>query len=158
MIAITQLAPPIQAPYPALLAALYAACFAEAWTPDAIATLVAMPGAFVGVAERDGQPVGFHISRTAADEAEIISIGVGPAARRSGVGAALLADSMNRARAAGAAALFVDVAADNAGALALYRRAGFVQVGRRPGYYAAATGAQDAMILRAALTAANRDE
>jgi len=79
------------------------------------------------------------------------------AARRFGVGAALLADSMDRARAAGAAALFVDVAADNAGALALYRRAGFVQVGRRPGYYAAAAGAQDALILRAALTAAHRD-
>lgn len=158
MIAIARPVAPNLAPYPALLAGLHAVCFAEGWSAGAVAALLAMPGVFVGVAERAGEPVGFHLSRTAADEAEIISIGVSPAARRAGIGAALLADAMDRARAAGAAALFVEVAADNAGAIALYLRAGFTQVGRRAGYYATPAGAQDALVLRAALVAVSADE
>ena len=158
MIAIARPVPPNLAPYPALLAGLHAACFAEEWSTDAVTALLAMPGAFVGVAEQAGEPVGFHLSRTAADEAEIISIGVRPDARRAGIGAALLVDAMDRARAAGSAALFVEVAADNAAAIALYRRTGFAQVGRRAGYYATPAGAQDALVLRASLIAVSADE
>lgn len=125
------------------LAALHAAAFppAQAWGANAIALLLAMPGAF-GV-WRDG--AGLVLARMAATEAEILTIAVAPETRRRGHGAALLGEATAVARARGAAAMFLEVAADNAAALALYAREGFVEVGRRRRYYA--DGA-DALVLR----------
>ena len=79
--------------------------------------------------------MGFVILRHAADEAEILSIGVLPAVRRQGVGRTLLAAAVEHAGAAGAAAIFLEVGEDNAIARALYEMAGFVPVGRQPDYY-----------------------
>ncbi|MFU1477623.1 hypothetical protein ACM25N_07930 [Roseovarius sp. C7] len=42
---------------------------------------------------------------------------------------------------------FSEVAEDNAGAIALYRAAGFGECGRRKGYYRRAGGAVDALVL-----------
>jgi ribosomal-protein-alanine N-acetyltransferase len=81
--------------------------------------------------------------RVAADEAEILTIGV--TARRLGVGRALLVAGVEKVRALGAAKMFLEVAADNAAARGFYAQAGFVEVGRRPNYYA--NGA-DALVLR----------
>jgi ribosomal-protein-alanine N-acetyltransferase len=130
------------------LAALHAAAFppAQAWGRDAIALLLAMPGAF-GL-WREG--AGLVLARMAAGEAEILTVAVVPAARRRGHGTALLREGMAAARARGAGAMFLEVAAGNAPALALYAREGFVEVGRRRRYYA--DGA-DALVLRRDLAA-----
>lgn len=121
------------------LHALYEECFEEPFAEASFRTLLASPGMWAALAWRadDGGPVpvGFAVARVAADEAEVISIGVAPAARRRGVGAALLADVMARAVAHGAVRIFLEVAEDNAAAIALYVSAGFEKVGRRPGYY-----------------------
>lgn len=123
------------------LAALHRAAFAEAWGPDAIALMLGLPGAF-GLHEADR---GFVLARVAADEAEILTLAVVPEARRQGVGGALLAGAMAQAAARGAGAMFLEVAAGNAAARGLYAVAGFVEVGRRRGYYA---GGADAVVLR----------
>ncbi len=130
------------------LAALHAAAFpaAQAWGPGAIALLLAMPGAF-GL-WREG--AGLVLARMATDEAEILTVAVVPAARRRGHGAALLREGMAAARARGAGAMFLEVAAGNAPALALYAREGFAEVGRRRRYYA---GGADALVLRRDLAA-----
>jgi [ribosomal protein S18]-alanine N-acetyltransferase len=86
----------------------------------------------------------------AADQAEILTLAVVPAARRRGVGAALLQAVMQAAAARGAAALFLEVSTANDAARALYARAGFCEVGRRCRYYADGT---DARVLTRALTA-----
>ncbi len=86
--------------------------------------------------------------RVAADEAEILTIGV--AARRQGLGTALMAAALAAARAQGAAAMFLEVAADNAAARGLYGNLGFAAAGQRRGYYA--NGA-DALLLRRDLAA-----
>ncbi len=151
MIAIMPVDPPPTAAQATLLAALHAACFARAWSADEIGTLLAMPGAFAGVASRAGTPAGFHLCRAAGTEAEIISIGVDPARRRTGTGRALVADVFSQAQRLGATTVFIEVASDNAAALALYRQAGFSQVGRRPDYYPAGSGARDALVMRAVL-------
>jgi ribosomal-protein-alanine N-acetyltransferase len=53
------------------------------------------------------------------------------------------------ARQAGATAMFLEVAVDNAPALALYRRAGFVRAGLRKDYYdRGAAGSADAAAMR----------
>jgi ribosomal-protein-alanine N-acetyltransferase len=127
------------------LAALHARCFPEApWTRGALALLLAQPGTVAFLAERDRRLLGFLLLRRAADEAEILSLGVDPADRRQGLARRLLA--AGEAWLGGRMAqVFLEVAAGNAPALALYRRLGFRAVGRREKYYA---DGGDALVLR----------
>ena len=91
---------------------------------------------------------GFILVRTVADEAEILTLAVRPADRRRGIAAGLVARGASVAAAQGASRLFLEVAEDNDAARGLYERAGFVEAGRRPRYYARADGSRtDALIL-----------
>ena len=126
-----------------LLAALHAQCFSEGWREDAFASLLAMPGAFAFIlgpgSEDNGgavaTPVGFALARAIGGESEIITLGVLPGRREKGVGAALVAAVAAKARDMASAELFLEVAADNVAAIALYKATGFVAVGRRKDYY-----------------------
>lgn len=122
-----------------LLFALYDACFDEPFGADAFRTLLASPGVWAALAWGDergtGTPVGFAIARCVADEAEIVSIGVTPSARRRGIGSALLTDLMVRAAVLGAKRIFLEVSEQNPAAIQLYTAAGFETVGRRENYY-----------------------
>lgn len=122
------------------IAALHRALFDEPWTAADIRDLVAAPTttAFLARDVTDADPttpVGFIIGRVVAGEAEILSIGVAAGSRRRGLGAALVEALAVAARQAGATRLFLEVAIDNAAALALYGSIGFAPVGRRRGYY-----------------------
>jgi ribosomal-protein-alanine N-acetyltransferase len=117
-----------------------------------MAGLLASPGVAGLFLEAGGEAEGFALCRMAADEAELLTIAVRSDRRRRGTGRALLAAVIARARHGGAANLFLEVAADNAPARSLYAQAGFVQVGRRAGYYRRANGLADALVLRLALT------
>ena len=130
------------------LAVLHALCFDEAWGEAAIAGLLAMPGAFGYMAGPDDAPDGFVLARLGGGEAEILTICVAPAARRSGLGRHLLQAAAASAVAAGAEALFLEVAEDNPAAIRLYERFGFVLVGIRPAYYARGTSRVAARTLR----------
>jgi len=133
------------------LAALHAEAFDDPWTPEALLRLMTAQGAFV-LASGDG----FILARALAGEAEVLTLAVRPQARRRGVGRALVEAAATRAREAGAASLFLEVAADNQGALALYRACGFDQVGRRGAYYRRTSGpAMDALVLRKTLMRAD---
>jgi len=135
----------------AVIAALHGVCSGDvggaSWDEKAVAALLAMPGAFAHVADRRGAPVGFVLARVAADEAEIVSIGVAPTARRQGVAAALVDTAIETARRDGAVRMFLEVADDNVAALAFYRGRDFNACGRRAGYYKRADGAVDAQVL-----------
>jgi ribosomal-protein-alanine N-acetyltransferase len=135
-------------PHAAILAAIHALAFArrEAWGQDAIELQLAMPGVF-GLLHPDG---GMILVRVTMDEAEVLTLAVAPDARRRGVGSSLLAAAMTAALARDATSLVLEVAVTNAAARALYRRAGFIEIGRRPRYYA---DGGDALILRAPLGA-----
>ena len=78
---------------------------------------------------------GFIVYRTTLDEAEIITIGVHPDTRRTGIGIALLGVMEADLKKNGVKHIFLEVAADNAPARALYEQNGFVQIGVRPRYY-----------------------
>jgi len=131
----------------ALVAALHAACFADGWSAASIAALLAGPGAFGLVAAVGDQPGGFILVRPAADEAEILAIGVLSGLRRRGLGRDLLAAATARLAAEGVRRLLLEVAEDNIAARRLYQRAGFAPVGRRPGYYRERGVATAALIL-----------
>lgn len=131
-----------------LIAALMAATVEPAWSAESVAQLLATPGCSGLVAESADGPVGFALVRVAAGEAELLSLGVLPPTRRRGLGRALVRAAAAFARAAGAAALHLEVAEDNAPALGLYGGLGFRPAGRRPGYYAARDGSRrDALLL-----------
>lgn len=134
----------------ARLAGLHAAAFPAPWNAAAFETLLDQDGVFALEATD-----GFILMRAVADEAEILTLAVRPAARRQGLAARLLTEAAAAAAARSATRLFLEVAADNAGALALYDGAGFAVAGRRPGYYARPGGGrEDALILALNLTAA----
>ena len=78
---------------------------------------------------------GFIVYRATCDEAEIITIGVAPEARRTGIAAAMLGIAESELKKQGVKHIFLEVAADNAPARALYQNNGFVEIGVRPKYY-----------------------
>ncbi|MEM6487878.1 MAG: GNAT family N-acetyltransferase [Pseudomonadota bacterium] len=95
---------------------------------------------------------GLLIMQMAADQAEILTVGVRPAARRRGLGRDLLQAAEALARTRRMAAMFLEVAVDNAPARALYAAAGWETVGGRRAYYLRSDGARvDALVLRRTL-------
>lgn len=107
----------------------------EPWSQQSFAGIMATPGTIGLLAAQDGEPVGFALGRIAADEAEVLLVATHPLRRRQGVARNLLTDLLRQLTTAGAARVFLEVAAPNAAALALYRGVGFDSVGRRPNYY-----------------------
>lgn len=132
-----------------ILAVIHGECFDTPWPPADFAKLMAMPGSSAAIAMEFEEPVGFVLLRRAADEAEIISIATRPFAQRRGVAKALVDHQCKRLGAQGVKALFIEVAASNAGARALYDSTGFIAAGTRKGYYQRAGGRrEDAIIMR----------
>jgi ribosomal-protein-alanine N-acetyltransferase len=87
------------------------------------------------VAEVDGAGVGHAVASAAGDDAELQRIAVDPAYRRRGLAGELLAADERRAAEDGATRLLLEVREDNTTAAAFYESRGFVEVGRRRGYY-----------------------
>ena len=88
------------------------------------------------------------LGRVVLDEAELLTIAVAPAARRAGVGNRLVSKFERSASLRGAATSFLEVAADNVAAIALYTGHGYTESGRRKGYYTPRNApATDAILL-----------
>lgn len=131
------------------LAQVHALGFDPAWSARDIAALFDGPGVF-GFLVFDGErPAGMILCRVVVEDAEVLTLAVDPAAGGRGVGRALVEASIMAAKAAGATAVFLEVAVDNAPALALYARAGFHRAGLRRAYYdRGASGQVDAVAMR----------
>ncbi|MGE0237147.1 MAG: tRNA (adenosine(37)-N6)-threonylcarbamoyltransferase complex dimerization subunit type 1 TsaB [Parvibaculaceae bacterium] len=135
-----------------VLAALHAECFDNAWTAAEFAKLMAMPGTATYLACEGDEPLAFLLARRAAGEAEILTIGTRPFARRRGIAGRLMSRLAEDLRRTKEAQLFIEVAADNAAGRALYARQGFTVTGRRKAYYEKPGGArQDAIVMMKAL-------
>jgi ribosomal-protein-alanine N-acetyltransferase len=134
----------------AALSALHGRSFARGWSDGEIERLLADKAVIAHVARvgSRGAPSGFMLSRRAADEAEILTVAVAPAARGRGIARQLLTRHLGRLAALGIARVFLEVDDANRAALKLYARAGFHEVGRREGYYARAQGSGSALTLR----------
>jgi len=124
-------------------AKLHADLFDPAWDTRSFESLLAQPTAVAFVARRRaaGETVAFILGQVAADEAEVLVLGVRADRRRQGVATRLIAALIEAAREAGARTLFLEVAAGNTAALALYRGQRFEERGRRKAYYVMATAA-----------------
>jgi ribosomal-protein-alanine N-acetyltransferase len=134
------------------MAAAHAQAFAASWREDEFEDLLEGEGIYGFLAE-DDEPLGVILCRIAADEVEVLTIGVTPAARRRGVAQALLTAALGVARQRQVAEAFLEVAVDNDDAIALYERLGFRQAGKRLHYYDRGdAGRMDALVMRLDLT------
>lgn len=126
---------------PAALAITHAAAWPQdPWSGETFARFLARKATLL-----TGDARAFVLGQVVADEAEIIMLATHPDHRRQGLARDALHLFLREAEARGATEAFLDVAADNAQALALYIGAGFRRVGRRAGYY---PGGVDALLLR----------
>jgi [ribosomal protein S18]-alanine N-acetyltransferase len=126
-----------------VLAHIHAAAFppTDAWSAEVFDLQLRLPNVS-GLLHYAG---GLIFIRTAADEAEVLTLAVVPTARRAGVGHRLLMTATDTATTMGARTMFLEVSVMNNAARALYTKAGFIQAGRRAQYY---SDRSDALVLR----------
>ena len=122
------------------LAALHAACFPRAWPESDFCDHIARDLVLIDSAS----PRALLVIREGGGQAEILTVCVHPDARGEGLARALIASALPRLH---SRVLFLEVAADNAPAIALYRSLGFAGFGRRPGYYRREGGRADALLM-----------
>ncbi len=131
------------------MAQIHSLCFQPFWSEGEIAAMMHMPTTVGLLARRGDEWVGMALYRVAADEAELLTIGVVPAQRCQGAGAQILACGEAQAAARGAARLFLEVSTLNTSAKALYLRTGYSQIGQRRAYY---PDGSDALVLEKSLS------
>lgn len=136
-----------------MLARLHSEDFIRPWSDGEFEQLLAQDTVFgfagLEVGKGNAGPVGFVLARLAAGEAEILTIAVARSHRREGLGWLLMHAVLRELHAARAEALFLEVDETNAAAVALYRRLGFREVGKRPRYYQNVDGAKSgALVMR----------
>ena len=133
------------------LARIHRAAFDHPWTESDFSAYLASDLVWVS-----GEPLaGFLLIRAVGDEAEILTLAVDLAHRRAGHAAALVDAAKQDLAKTGVSRLFLEVAADNSPALALYERQGFLPIGVRKGYYRRDAGPNmDAKLFSCALPAA----
>lgn len=124
-----------------VMEAAFDPAYGEAWSRRQVADALAIPGTHYLLVADDGsvppngrRVAGFALSRSAADEEELLLIAVLPELRGRGIGNALLGRVVAAARARGITRLFLEMREGNR-AESLYRRHGFLPVGRRRNYY-----------------------
>lgn len=91
--------------------------------------------------------VGYGIVSMALDEAHLLNLCISPERRRHGYARIMLGHLVDEVRIAGMDRFFLEVRPSNRAAVGLYRSHGFRVIGRRPGYYPAADGREDAAIM-----------
>jgi len=99
------------------------------------------------VDEVAGELCSYAVLMPGVDEAELLTIGVAAAHQRKGQGRAMLSSMLVVACAKQFSLVFLEVRVSNLGAIALYRCAGFVEVGVRRAYYRNEKGSEDAMVM-----------
>lgn len=123
----------------------------HSWTRGNFADALAS-GNFAWVMRVDGKLVAQAVSLGILDEAHLLILSVHPSAQRQGMGRLMLEHVLDHARTSGASQLFLEVRQSNQIARALYDSSGFLEIGRRKGYYPGENGLrEDAIVMRCPL-------
>ena len=128
------------------VAALEKLCFSAPWSEASVAGELDNPLSVWLVCEDQGRVLGYVGSQTVLDETDMMNIAVLPEARRAGIGERLILSLIELLKDRGSRSLALEVRASNTPAISLYKKLGFLQVGRRPNYYRSPR--EDALILR----------
>lgn len=123
--------------------------FGDPWNRSAFLELLDDPRVAFLIADMAGVVRGYVVAWFVLDEGEIGNLAVAREVQRQGIGARLLDGAIAAVREAKVEALYLEVRETNGAARALYASRGFVEVGRRRGYYRKPR--EDALVLRLAL-------
>ncbi len=130
------------------VAALERLCFASPWSAQSL-ELLTNDGIGVGYLLTDPSApdtvVAYGGMLITVDEGQITNIATHPDHRRKGYGAAIVHALLRHAKDERLESVSLEVRASNAAAIALYRAAGFVEAGRRKGFYTKPT--EDALVM-----------
>jgi ribosomal-protein-alanine N-acetyltransferase len=130
-----------------LIAELEKAAFSDPWSPTSFESVMDEPAAYMAVARAATERIlGYVVAWFAADEGEIANLAVREPTRRQGIGASLLDATLIEGRRRGALNMYLEVRESNDAARRLYASRGFLEIGRRRGYYR--RPAEDAIVLR----------
>lgn len=108
------------------------------------------------VDEIGNEIVSYAVLMPVLDEAELLNIGVAHNQQRKGLGQAMLQSQMHWARAHKMQRVFLEVRVSNLPAIALYKKMGYSEIGKRRGYYQHAHGREDALLMACELTGEDR--
>lgn len=111
------------------------ATYPTPWTEGIFLDELAAAARAYLVAEVDGDVAGYAGLLLVLPEAHVTSVTVDPTRRGGGIGTRLMLELIDRALAAGAKSLTLEVRVSNRAAQALYRRFGMAPVGLRKDYY-----------------------
>ncbi len=135
------------------LAEIHATGFPMPWNQSAIRGFVEDNTVFSLMAfqPKGNQLSGFIMTRFVKDEADILTVAVAPKMQRQGVGYGLCHATMRHLSTQGVKKVHLEVSAVNLGAIHLYKRLGFYQVGARPHYYQGKNGGRREDAIRMSL-------
>ncbi|MDO5053571.1 MAG: ribosomal protein S18-alanine N-acetyltransferase [Pseudoclavibacter sp.] len=121
----------------------------DAWSEDTVRAELRSPHTRYLVLEDGRRVLGYAgmLAPAGSGEADVQTLAVASAVRRAGHARRMLGELRAWAAGRGAAAVFLEVRETALAARALYEQLGFVEIGRREGYYAG-DGA-DAIVMRA---------
>ncbi|HEY5378583.1 MAG TPA: GNAT family N-acetyltransferase [Pseudolabrys sp.] len=117
------------------IAALHAASFRRGWSEEEVESMLSDHAVIAHRAMLGRALTGFVMSRSATDEAEILSIAVARRGQGRGLARQLLTLHLRRLAALGRRAVFLEVDEHNIPAIRLYQQAGFREIARRENYY-----------------------
>lgn len=121
-------------------------CFSDPWSERSVAAELENPLSLWLVALLGRTVVGYVGSQSVMEQADMMNIAVNPDYRRQGIAESLIERLVAELNDKQVSSLTLEVRASNAPAIALYRKLGFSQVGKRPNYYR--NPREDALILR----------
>jgi ribosomal-protein-alanine N-acetyltransferase len=137
------------------VARIEAAAYAFPWTIGIFRDCL-RAGYHAWVLARPGTIYGYGMLSIAAGEAHLLNLCIDPVRQGEGHGRHLLARLIDLARWHRAERIFLEVRPSNAAAIALYHDMGFNEIGRRPNYYPAHGGREDAQVMALELLAPER--
>ncbi len=89
----------------------------------------------------------YGVLSVAAGEAHLLNLCVAPAEQGLGLGRRMLSRMLDIARWHGTDKILLEVRPSNQRAVQLYEKNGFTRIGKRPRYYPARQGREDAMVM-----------
>ena len=99
------------------------------------------------VLQVDGRLAGYCLMSIAAGEAHVLNVCTAPELQGRGLGRQLVHALLRIARARRVDRVFLEVRPSNVAAIRLYDAEGFNEIGRRPRYYPARNGLEDALVM-----------
>jgi len=130
----------------AQVAALEKLCFSDPWSEKSVAGELINELALWLVADDNGSVLGYIGSQTVMGESDMMNVAVHPDCRKQGIATGLIVGLLEELRRRGSHSLTLEVRVSNGGAIALYQKLDFQEVGRRRNYYR--NPREDALILR----------